>query len=257
MNINLFYDELFEKKLGLSAIGLESHYRTLVKLIENETLLTLAQYIPCKYLLYLDISDRSNMVAKSHNTIGAEYYLTDPTLERFNLPILGIESIKYNSNSEVDPYDPSSTEYYQSVIASRNNLTLESMLMGAEYTYNRTLTDFAYPFKRYHELRGGNILYLKNYTYEGVIEVTIKTRYPNLASIPDEYREVVFNLAKYDCEIYLWSFLKYLRNIVTPAGNADLMVDWDGAEREREDFLKDLRAKTLPDRVGANYFTII
>jgi hypothetical protein len=129
--------------------------------------------------------------------------------------------------------------------------------MGAEYTYNRTLTDFAFPWKRYHEYRGGNVLYLRNYAFGGTAEVTIKTRYPNIASIPEEYREIFLQLAEYDCKILLWHNLRYLEDIVTPAGNLQLRFDWSSADQERSDYLKDLRNRTLADRVVNRYFRLV
>jgi hypothetical protein len=44
---------------------------------------------------------------------------------------------------------------------------------------------------------------------------------------------------------------------VTPAGNLDLKIDdWDGASREREDYLKELRTRAFSDRVNVRYFKI-
>lgn len=258
MDVNLFYKELFEDTLGLDVLGLESRFPDLVKLVETKTLTALGNYIPIKYKMYLDLTDDSNIVRKDHQTLGVEYILRDPTLDKYHLPILDIIQIDYNNMNDVDPYDPNSSAYYSSIIASRNNLTLESVLMGAEYTYNRTLTDFAMPWKRYHELRGSRVLYLRNYTFGGTAEITIKTRFPNIIAIPEEYREVVIQLAKFDVKIKLWNELKYLESIVTPSGNLDLKIsDWETAERDREDFLRDLRTRSFPDRVMDSYFRIV
>lgn len=258
MDVNNFYKEVFEDILGLDVLGLESRFKDLVKLVNRRTLITFSNLIPCKYITYLDLDDTSKMIREDHQRVGTEWVIDDPVLAKFHLPILGIESINYSNMAGTDPYDPSSAAYYNAVIASRQNLTLESVLMGSEYTYNRTLIDSAIPFKKYHELRGPNVLYLQNYAYSGTIEITIKTRYPNLASIPEEYRETLITLALYDIKIKLYNELKYLEDIVTPAGNLNLRVsDWDGAFRDREDFLKDLRSRTMPDRVGKGYFHIV
>jgi hypothetical protein len=257
MDVQNFYKELFVDTLGLDVLGLEKQFPALVKLVETKTIVTFSNYIPALYMMYLDLTDESNIIRNDHGTLGTEYYLSDPVLEKFHLPILGVEKIDYNNVGQVDPYDPNSTAYYSSIIASRNNITLESVLMGSEYTYNRTLTDFAFPWKRYHEYRGGNVLYLRNYAFGGTAEITVKTRFPNLVSIPEEYREIFITLAKYDVRIFLWNWLKYLTDIVTPSGNLDLRFDWSDAERDREDYLKELRTKTLPDRVFSRYFTIV
>ena len=258
MNTNLFYRELFEFTLGLDVLGLEGRFPAIVKMIESKTLHTFGTYLPIQYRLYLDLTDESNIIRKDHQTLGVEYYLKDATLDKFNLPILDIEQIDYNNLSDVDPYDPNSTAYYSSVIASRNNLTLEAVLMGSEYTYNRTLTDFAMPWKRYHELRGQRTLYLRNYAFAGQVEIVCRTIYPNIASIPEEYYEIFMNLAKLDTKIMLWNELKFIESVVTPTGNLDLKIsDWEGAEKERDDYLRELKTKTFSDRVHDGHFRLV
>lgn len=258
MNVNQFYTELFEQTLGLDVIGIENQFRELVKLINSKTLSAFSNLIPLKYLYYLDLTDQSHIIKKEQHTLGVEYYIDDPVLEKFHLPILGIDKIEFNNVGVVDPYDPNSAAYHSSVIASRQNLTLEAVLFGAEYTYNRTLTDSAMPFKRYHELRGSRVLYLRNYAFQGTVEIVLRTNWPNLVSIPEEYKEVFMRLAKLDVEIYLWNQLKYLQSsIVTPAGNIDLQVDWSGAEAERDEYLRDLRTRSFPDRVGNMYIQLL
>lgn len=258
MNVNNFYKEVFEDILGLDVLGLESRFPELVKLVNRRTLVTFSNLIPCKYITYLDLSDNRNMIKEDKLRQGTEWYIDDPTLDKFNLPILSIDSINYNNISGVDPYNPDASAYYSAVIASRQNITLESVLMGSEYTYNRTLVDSAIPYKRYHELRGGRVLYLQNYAFNGTIEITINTRYPNIVSIPEEYREIFIELACYDIKTKLYNELKFLEDVVTPSGNLNLKIsDWEGAYKEREDYLRDLRNRSLPDRVGRHYFQIL
>lgn len=257
MNTNQFYRELFEQNLGLDSLGLEDRCSELVKIVDSTTLLAFGNLIPIKYLHYLDLTDTSKIVKKEQHTLGVEYYIDDPVLDKFHLPILGIEKIEYNNVGDVDPYDPDSTAYYNSVITSRQNLTLESVLFGNEYSYNRVLTDAAMPFKHYHELRGQRVLYLKNYAIQGTVEVTLKTRWPNVVSIPEEYHEDFLHLATLDCKIKLWNDLAYLANIVTPEGNLELNFDWSNAEQERSDFLRELRTRSFPDRTGPMYFQIL
>lgn len=257
MNTNQFYRELFEQNLGLDSLGLEDRCSELVKIVDSTTLLAFGNLIPIKYLHYLDLTDTSKIVKKEQHTLGVEYYIDDPVLDKFHLPILGIEKIEYNNVGDVDPYDPDSTAYYNSVITSRQNLTLESVLFGSEYSYNRVLTDAAMPFKRHHELRGQRVLYLKNYAIQGTVEVTLKTRWPNVVSIPEEYHEDFLHLATLDCKIKLWNDLAYLASIVTPEGNLELNFDWSNAEQERSDFLRELRTRSFPDRTGPMYFQIL
>lgn len=259
MNVQQFYQEIFEDTLGLDVMGLENEFRDLVNLVETKTMMTMANMIPVKYKIYLDLLDKSHIVPKDHPTNGIEYYLSDPVLDKYGLSIMGVDSINYcNNSATVDPYDPDSAAYYSSVIASRNNVTFESVLMGPEYTYNRTLIDFGLPFKRYHELRGSNVLYLQNYTFDGTVEVVCRVGYPNIVSVPEEYRQEYVKMALFDIKIKLWNELKYIENVVTPSGNSELKIsDWESAERDREEYLRELRTRTFPDRVFASYFQIV
>lgn len=258
MDVCAMYKEIFIDTMGLDVLGMESKFQTLVRLIETKTLTAFSQCIPALYITYLNLDDSSLVIRNDHATVGTEYVLEDPVLDKFRLPILGVEKIDYNNvGDSVDPYDPNSTAYYESVANSRNGLTLEGVLMGPEYTYNTTLTNFALPWNRYFELRGPHTLYMRNYAAGGIAEVTLKTRYPNVASIPEEFRETFIELAIYDCQIFLWNSLKYLLQVVTPSGSLDLGFDWSNAAAERKEFLKDLRSRSLPDRVGASYFRIL
>lgn len=257
MDVSLFYRDIFEYTLGLDVLGLEAQYRELVKLVDQKTLLAFSDKVPAYYLTYLDLSDESHIVKKEHHTKGVEYWIDDPVLDKFRLPILGIEDVHYNNVGAVDPYDPDSTAYYNSILASRNNITLESVMFGSEYTRSSTTIDSALPYKRYKEFRGGRIMYLENWGYSGGVEIKLKTRWPNIVSIPEEYRETFTTLAKYDIQIKLWNELKYMEDVVTPQGNLQLRVDWSNAEKDREDFLKELKLKSMPDRIGSSYFYIL
>ena len=258
MNVNNFFRTLFEDIMGLDVLGLENRFSDLVKLIDRNTLVTFGNLIPAHYMTYLDLADPTSIIKKDHHTLGVEYYISDPILDKFKLPILGIEKITPVSVNAVDPFDPESAAYYSSIIASRHNLTLEGVLMGSEYTYNRTLIDSAVPFKAYKELRGQRTLYLRNYTFEGEVELNLKVPWPNIVSIPEEYREILLTLAQYDLKIKLWNELKYMEDVVTPSGNLNLKVsDWESAAKDREEYLRDLQTKTLPDRFGPAYFQIL
>ena len=257
MNVNSFFRILFEDTLGLDVLGLEARFSDLVKLIDRSTLVTFSNLIPAKYLSYLDLKDPRNIVKKDRHTLGVEYYIDDPVLDKFHLPILAVDKIEPNNVGAVDPYDPDSSAYYSSLVASRNNLTLEGVLMGSEYTYNRTLIDSTVPFKPYKELRGPRTLYLRNYSYYGEVELSLRVPWPNIVSIPEEYREIFLTLCQYDIKVKLWNELKYMEDIVTPTGNLSLRVDWESAAKEREDYINDLRHRTIPDRIGPTYFRIL
>lgn len=257
MQVNNFLKGVFEDRLGLDYLGLDYRFAELVQLIERKTLLAFSNCIGVKYLTYLDLSDRSKIVRKDFNSRGVEYHIDDPILDKFRLPILAVESVRYNNATGVDPYDTNSTEYYSSLITSRQNMTLDGLLMGSESSTNMLLTDTAIPYKPYKEFRGGRILYLRNWGFTGIVEVELKTTWPNLVSIPEEYHEDFTQLAIYDIQIKLWNELKYLEDVPTANGNLQLRVDWSGAEGERKDFLRDLKQKSLPDRMGPRYFQLL
>lgn len=257
MNVQRFYREVFEQSdMGLDVLGLEYRYRELVELIDSKTLPTFSKYVPAHYRTYLDMRDPNCLIIKEDQTKGAEYYLTDPNFDKFNVTINSIKAIGYNSADTTDPYDPDSTAYYSALINSRNNLTLESVLFGSEYTYNRTLTDSAIPWKKYSELRGPRTVYLENYPVNRY-EILCEVDWPNIASMPEEYHEALVGLAILDCKIFLWNSLKYVEDVTLPNGNMNLRMDWSSAFNDRVEYLRDLRMRSGPDRIGRLYYTIL
>ena len=245
MNVNNFYREVFEDSLGLDVLGLENRFSDLVRLIERKTIMAFSNLIPATYRTVLDLADPHNIVKKEHHTLGVEYYIDDPVLDMFNLAILEVTHMEPCNVGNRDPYDPDSSAYYSSLVASRQNMTLEGVMMGSQYTTNRTLIDSSIPFKR-------------NCSFNTCLELTLKVPWPNIVSIPEEYRETFITLAKLDIKIKLWNELRYMEDVVTPTGNLNLRVsDWESAEKEREEFLKELKLKSLPDRVGPSYFHIL
>ena len=260
MDVNAFFHTLFEQRLGLHAIGLEARYTELVKIIDRVTIPVFSDYIPAYYRTYLDLRDPHNLVKKEHATLGSTYYIDDPVLDMFNLQILGLEHMEPANYGNVDPYDPNSSAYYSAVIAQRNNIDLESVLMGSEYTYNRTLIDSSIPFKRYQSLVGPRTIYLRNWPLITAVEIILKVRWPNIASIPEEYREILLDLAMYDIEVYLWHELKYIEDIPIPQGTMSLRFNWENADELRKDYLKELRRSSAPDRFAGEqgtYFKIL
>ena len=256
MDVSNFYTELFEDTLGLDILGMRSNYKLYVEVVNRKTLPTFSRYVPCHFYTYVDLAHyKSQMIYEDHNRVGREYYIDDPTLKKFNMFILGVDRVEVSSGAQ---FDPEASWYYSSVITSRQNISLDSILMGAESTYGRNIADFAIPFKKEHEYRGNNVLYLKNYPYQGQVEVTLSVNWPTLASVPEEFKDDLVKLAKLDIEIKEWPNLRYLENIPLPTGgNLDLKFDWSNAESERDEFINELRRKTLPDRVGPGYFKVV
>ena len=256
MDICNFYTELFEDTLGLDVLGLENRYKELVDLINRKTLVVFSQLIPCRYYTYVNLDSKNELIHEDINRVGREYYLADPVIDKFHLQINAIEKCNLASGTQ---FDPERDNYYSSVITSRQNISLDSILGGAESTYGRNLADFAIPFKKYFEYRGNRVLYLENWPYNGLIECLCQTNWPNIASIPEEHHVNFVQLAIYDVKIKLWNELKYLEDITLPVGgNLNLKInDWEGAQNERNDFIRELKTKSLPDRVGTGWFHVV
>lgn len=257
MQVSDFLKDLFEDRMGLDYLGLDSRFPELVQLIERKTLLAFSNCIGVKYLTYLDLSDHSKVVKKDTCTRGVEYHLDDPVLDKFHLPILGVDRVSYNHVNGLDPYDPESAGYYDGILTSRNNMSFEGVLFGSELATNRTLIDNATPYKPYKEFRGGRILYLRNWGYQGVVEVEIKTAWPNIVSIPEEYHEEFTTLAMYDIQIKLWNELRYIEDVPTANGNLQLRFNWESAENDRKEYLRELKQKSLFDRSGPRYIQLL
>lgn len=255
MDVSAFYKEVFEYTLGLDVLGLENRFRELVDLINDKTIVTFSNYIPCLYTTTIDLGDKDSYVREEYGRIGREYHVHDATMDKFNLKIMDLLDVEFASGMSLDPENE---YYYSSVMVSRQNIDLISMLMGAESTYTRTLIDNAIPYKRYEEYRGNGVVFLQNYPLEGKVELKFRVQYPNIVSIPEGYREVFIQLALYDVKIKLYNELKYIEDVVTPAGNLNLKIsDWESAERDRTEYLRELRTKSFPDRLRDDYFILL
>lgn len=250
MDVNNFYKSVFEDTLGLDVLGLEYTYRDLVELINRNTLYVFSDHIPCYYTTVIEPDDSRYVVGRERSHYGRECYIPDATMKKFNLPILELADVNWA--------DTARSGYYGELVAAYQFSDVQSILMGSEQTYMTTMLDSAIPFKPYYNYRGGDVVYLRNIPQNTPVELVIRTKFPNLVSIPDNYREVFKTLALFDIKIKLWNELKYLEEIVTPAGNLNLKInDWESAERDREAWIREFKAKSAPDRYGATYFTIL
>lgn len=250
MDVNVFYKTLFEDTLGLDVLGLESRFKDLVELVNRTTLLTFSDHIPCLYTTIVDPNDHRYVIGKERSHYGKEYYLNDETLERFNMPILDIVDANWA--------DTVRSGFFGEIVQAHQYYDVMDMMIGAEQTYMTTLADSAIPFKPDYDYRGGNVIYFRNIPDNTLVELVIKTKFPNLVSIPDAYMESFKKLAAFDIKIKLWNELKYIEEVVTPAGNMNLKIsNWESAEQDREEWLKDFRVKSAPDRFGWMYFTLL
>ena len=258
MNVNQFLHELFEYDLGLDAMGLSNQYRELVKLIDTKTLTTWSNYVPARLITYIDLRTNKNLVKKDFREAAAEYYIDEPLLDQFKLSILGLGRLEPVGTGSVDPYDPESSAYYSSIIASRQMMTLEDVLMSSEATRSRSLINTAYPWQMEKELVGPRTVRFKNVTDTTGYTLELFVPWPNVASINDEYAESFRTLCKLDIKTWLWTQIRYVEQVVTPSGNLDLRVsDWESAERDRDEFLRTLKNQSLADRVGSSYFHVL
>lgn len=250
MDINNFYKSLFEDTLGLDILGLESKFKELVELINRNTLFTFSDHIPCYYKLRLNPWDKNYIVDYDDTYYGIEFIIRDKNLKRFNLPILDVVECNYP--------DGYRNGYYGEIADPIRYGNIESILIGSEETYMRTMLDTALPFKPYYEYKGNDLIYFRNLPRQCELDITIKTVFPNIASIPEAYREKFKQLAMFDIKIKLWNELKYIEEIQTPSGNISLKIsDWEGADKDRQDWLRDFRRESMPDRLGTMYFTIL
>lgn len=250
MDINDFYKTLFEDTLGLDILGLESQFKKLVELVNRRTLKTFSEYIPCYFHTIMNPWDPRGIVSRDTSHYGIECIIRDPTLLKFNLPILDIVECNYPSTN-IDTFRGN-------IFQLTNDYSIDGILLGAEQTYMTTILDNAIPFKPYWEYRGNDLVYFSNLPDKCDIELVIKTVYPNVVSIPEAYRESFLQLATFDIKIKLWNELKYIEDIATPVGNLNLKIsDWESASRDRLDWLNQFKIDSMPDRVGSAYFTIL
>lgn len=258
MDVQLFLKELFEYDLGLEALGLANHFREIVRLIDTKTLTTWSNYVPARLLTYIDMRTNRNLVKKDFREAAAEYYIDEPILDQFNLQILGLGRLEPVGTGSVDPYDPESSAYYSSIIASRQTMTLENVLMSAEATRSRALINTAYPWQMEKELVGPRTVRFKNVTDTTGYTLELFIPWPNVVSISSEYKESFKTLCKLDIKMMLWQELKFMESVTTPTGNIDLRIaDWESAERDRDEFLRNLKNQSLGDRVGSNFFFLL
>lgn len=247
MNTNLFIKDLFEDTLGLDVLGLEFMYPELIKMINKQSLKTFSANVSCAYDVLLDLGDTTKIRASRSFGLQDEidYELTDPILQIFNLPILDILTVK--------------AEYQASIYNgySGGNMGVFDILLGSEQTTTKTLASSALPFKKYFTMKSDKILTLRGYPKTGKCYVKIRTRFPSMQALPEFYAEEFKTLCKYDIKIKLWNQLKFIEDIVTPNGNLNLKIsDWESAERDRVDYLKDLKIRAFPDMVGTFYYTV-
>jgi len=258
MDVNQFFRELFEYDLGLDAMGLENQYRELVRMIDTKTLTTWSNYVPARLTTYIDMRSNRNLVRKDFREASAEYYIDEPLLDQFDLQILGLGRLEPVGTGSVDPYDPESSAYYSSVIASRQVLTLENVLMSSEATRSRSLINTAYPWQIEKTLVGPRTVRFKNITDTTGYTLELMVPWPNVVSLPTEYKESFKTLCKLDIKTWLWTQLKFVQDVVTPNGNLDLRIsDWESAERDRDEYLRNLKNQSLGDRVGSSFFYIL
>ena len=199
-------------------------------------------------------------------SLGAEYYVVKP----FDIELL-IKRIR-----ELKNYRP--VQNSNNFIAREQKIKYvdipansQNMQENLEALVTNVIHEVGVPahIKGYQYLREAIIMVVNDidvitqitkslYPTDGQLDVKFRVQFPNIASIPEDYRETFIQLAIYDIKIKLYNELKYIEDIVTPAGNLNLRVsDWDSAERDRVEFLRELRTKSFPDRLRDDYFVLL
>jgi len=250
MNVNKFYKELFEDVLGLNVLGLEYFYPVLIELVSRRSLSTFSDLIFHRYEYYFDV-EGSHLIEEDGYQEGREYFIRDSFLDRFNLQVLGLEKVKPMI------LDADSDDLYFMGLASAPLSTMD-LLLGSEANYQKNLTFGAMGKVTNFSLTGPRSFRCYNQGFVNRMRATLLIRYPNIASIPEDYKENFLKLAMLDVKNKLWNELKFMEDLATPGGSVNLKIsDYESALNERDDYVKELRELTFPDRVGGSYFTVL
>jgi hypothetical protein len=248
MNPNV-YLELFEDEMGLDTLGLEYLYPELVKLIQRRTLPDFYQHFWCFYPYEFDVRDKSKMIPSRFATNTAEYRVVDETVDSFKMEIIDVHLDK--SAIEKNEYD-----HTQNRTGYINNLiewggSFDDVLLGSLAADTMSTQRYMVGLAPVVKLMGDKVLSVKNIPSGMNHLVTLTVVIPSIIPIRMIYKRQFIALAKLDVQTWLWNRLKYMQDIVTPAGNIDLKIsDWESSANDRESFLKELRQISYADRMA-------
>lgn len=249
------YIELFEDEMGLDTMGLTNLYPDLVEVIQKRTLPVFSEMFPCVYPYLLDPSDKSKRIADEYGGNVNEYRIEDPVLESYVLKVISYQKL-YPAYKK-DPYAHGYNNMYIGGMGD-TGMNYDDILLGTVISSTRSTIRQAVGMNPTCKLKGSNVLAIKNFADFAPYIVELIVTYPNINSIAETYKRFFMNLAKYDVGIYLYQKMKYVEDVVTPAGNLNLKIsDWESFPREKEDYIKELLTLSFPDRVMDNYFMAI
>jgi hypothetical protein len=250
------YNEIFENKLGLDVMGLEHLYPELILRIKETTFPTFSSFIPCIYPYLFDTRDKNVTIGREFMSNIIQIRIVDDAIKQMNLSILGCKNIKPVTIKE-NAYDNKFSSRTSALLMA-SNYNVYDILVGSSMQATNSEVRQMLGAATTVQLKGSDILEIKN-PYTGQLQVAeLLISHPTINSIPDSFREEFIRLATYDVQIYLHSTLKYMEDVVTPAGNINLRIgEYENATREREDYLKEFRSRSFADRVINNYFTVI
>lgn len=248
------YLELFEDEMGLDTMGLTHLYPTLVKLIQKRTIPIFSEMFPCRYPYVLDPSDNTKKVADIYGGGAVEYILEDSVLKSYNMKIISFGQIHPAYKKE--PYSPTYNNMY--IGGNMASLSFDDIMIGAVAEATNSIMRQQIAMSPILKLKGNNVLSIKNMPDFHPYIIELYVTYPNINSISLTFKRYFMNLAKYDVGIYLYNKLKYMEDVVTPAGNLNLKIaDWEGYSKDKEDYIKELLQISFPDRVMDLYFNPI
>lgn len=250
------YLELFEDEMGLDTMGLTSFYPALIETIQKKTLPVFSELFPCVYPYLLDPNDMANRIPDAYAGSSVEYRINDPMLDSFGLKVLSYKHM-YPAYKK-DEYEKGYQGQYLGGIYGYGGNMLDDMLIGNIQGSINSKYREVLGMNPVCKLKGTKLLELKHFADFNPYIVELIITYPNVNSIQETFKRYFLNLAKFEVGIYLYNKLKYMEDIVTPAGNVNLRIsDWEGYPRERDDYITQLRELTFPDRVDGIYYLSI
>lgn len=249
------YLELFEDEMGLDTMGLTMYYPQLIETIQKRTLPVFSELFPCIYPYIMDPRDNSKKIPDKYGGSTIEFRIEDHVLDDFGLKVMGHG--QFYPAYEKKEYDSGYNTMYLGGMQSYGN-SFETILLGSIENSTRSVMRQAIGMNPVCELKGPKLLALKHLPDFSPYIIELLVTYPGVNSIQETFKRYFLNLAKFDVGIFLYAKLKYVEDVITPAGNLNLKIsDWESYPRDKEDYIKELRSISFPDRVLNSYFTAI
>lgn len=247
MRANDFFKTLFEDRLGLDVYGLEDIYPYLIDLVYRNTIPVFSQLLPTTFIHEMSLSDKSIQINRDYRVNINSYKIINPTLELFDIQILSLVGCESDSDFS----------YYQDYVPST---TIDSfdILFGNMEASTQNLISQQFDIQYGYDLVSDNVVQLKNYGDSDNVRLKLTVSYPFIAAIPIDFREELLKLATLDIRVRLYNEFKDILSVPTPNGNFEIkMSEWESSERDREDYLAQLRTRSFPDRViVSGYYTV-